>query len=1005
MNDITPGDIVQLKGPVMDAMHRIPAVVRSVCCRADPMGGDVPLGFSRRIAAWAEMDREESVIMDNSKTFDGVFNTSAEWPYGGRLVYALGIQYNKDRHRAGESLDALSSPFSFDLLPVTSPSTSTRLARRFGSRRILTLRCKNVPRRNGAREKLFTLFRGRALVLFGRVFRVMWIGPDSEKAIAIQTNEVPPCGTALAEPPMPSFLNIILGFNSLDAKRSQAMAKWASRIQLIQSDSVPAAIVDAAKIIVVRDLTCDGAGSQPGTTQILTDGCGLMSAALALRIKQHPSFTYLPALPSAIQMRLGGAKGVLVVMSPQEQNVYPGIDVVLRDSMVKSHPSARFEHDPSNFTLDILKVDGLRIGSTLSSEPAIVMAHNGVPQEVLVGKARRSIAEIGEAFAAAPHDDEDEVSATARLLLSVYRSGGVGTEQRKREVLRRGQSCKVAGLVSRQVDADDEMDDTDDGDDGKDLSPAEILYRIIRSGIQPTADEGGCVYAATQLRQLVSTLTLRAACEYRIPIEQSLSALMVPDTAGVLAPDEIFVAFGQEQPLNPLDCRRMTFLEGDCLAYRSPCKLPTDVRKFRAVVHPALLHLRDCIVFSAHTALCGQSPASFLGGGDYDGDVATVIWDPDIVEPFSNAPDHMAVEPPGFEKANFAKEIVTADQFLKALDGKEDSVIAANLQHFLLGHLLDEQLTGQYSEMHACAAYTRGVEHPETLRLARMFCQVLDSRKSGLSVLPAVKRQDMQKFSHKVAWRTEKMKAKGKDEYLNDDTWEAVRPHHLPPFIMDEISAQAQAARLEVLRDFPGPNFPGRKRELIPLAGMYKDASLMADKCPAIAEQLRLVERHVKWACDVFPLIFHWKNLDLIQHYADTVHRSVPSAASDGNLSRQSSTVSLATTASYASRDSGPGKGRRIPPSITRARLRELRRIWRDGLRPADVHDLVVYRHERTLAELKVSYAVYLSNAEGRSVVVPFHVDLETICNMAAEARGPTAAMPATTAALFRPRH
>lgn len=198
----------------------------------------------------------------------------------------------------GKSLEALRYPFDFDLLPVESPSTSTRLARRFGSRRILTLRFKNVPRKNGAREKLFVLLRGRALVLFGRVFRVMWIGPDSEKAVAIQTNERPHKAPPLNEPIMPSFLNIVLGetasydlltagFNALDSKGSQSMAKWvngaarltnrwAARTQLIQSDSLPAALIDPDKIIVVNDLACDDAESSPETSQILTDGCGLM---------------------------------------------------------------------------------------------------------------------------------------------------------------------------------------------------------------------------------------------------------------------------------------------------------------------------------------------------------------------------------------------------------------------------------------------------------------------------------------------------------------------------------------------------------------------------------------------------------------------------------------------------------------------------------------------------------------------------------------------------------
>lgn len=200
----------------------------------------------------------------------------------------------------------------------------------------------------------------------------------------------------------------------------------------------------------------------------------MAASALARRIKQHPSLSHLTSLPSTVQMRLGGSKGLLVVMSREQEALYPGFDVVLRESMVKSQPSANFKCDPSNFTLDILRVDGLRIGSSLSSEPTIVMAHNGVPLEVLVDKARRSIVDIGEAFAATPNNGEDEDSVNTRLLTSVYRGGGVNLDQRKREVHQGGQSCKVAGLVSRQSGEDDEMcGEDDDDEDGDYLSPAE----------------------------------------------------------------------------------------------------------------------------------------------------------------------------------------------------------------------------------------------------------------------------------------------------------------------------------------------------------------------------------------------------------------------------------------------------------------------------------------------------------------------------------------------------
>lgn len=188
---------------------------------------------------------------------------------------------------------------------------------------------------------------------------------------------------------------------------------------------------------------------------------------------------------------------------------------------------------------------------------------------------------------------------------------------------------------------------------------------------------------------------------------------------------------------------------------------------------------------------------------------------------------------------------------------------------------------------------------------------------------------------------------------------------------MDEIGAKAQAARLEVLRHFPEPSTLTRRRELTSLAETYLLAARRAETFRFLAEQLRLVKTHVKWACDIFPLIFQLKNLDLADNYRTNVRPLESFAGHDGaNLSRQSSTLSLTTT-SHSSRDSRQSRPRRLPPRITDARLRELRRIWRDGVVPVDVPDLVPLRLVRTLAELKVPYAVHLANVDGRAVRIP----------------------------------
>lgn len=53
----------------------------------------------------------------------------------------------------------------------------------------------------------------------------------------------------------------------------------------------------------------------------------------------------------------------------------------------------------------------------------------------------------------------------------------------------------------------------------------------------------------------------------------------------------------------------------------------------------------------------------------------------------------------------------------------------------------------------------------------------------------------MREFGGKVAWRAAKRKAVGKDNHGDNDTGEAVRPRHFPPFIVN-LFAVASCATL-----------------------------------------------------------------------------------------------------------------------------------------------------------------------------------------------------------------
>ncbi|KIK70231.1 hypothetical protein GYMLUDRAFT_150630 [Collybiopsis luxurians FD-317 M1] len=66
----------------------------------------------------------------------------------------------------------------------------------------------------------------------------------------------------------------------------------------------------------------------------------------------------------------------------------------------------------------------------------------------------------------------------------------------------------------------------------------------------------------------------------------------------------------------------------DVLVVRNPCLHPGDILKLRAVSHPSLSHLVDCVVFASQGKRAAPSMSS---GGDLDGDEYFVCWDPDLV--------------------------------------------------------------------------------------------------------------------------------------------------------------------------------------------------------------------------------------------------------------------------------------------------------------------------------------------------------------------------------------
>ncbi|RXK35887.1 hypothetical protein M231_06851 [Tremella mesenterica] len=1031
--DFEASDFDSLQGSVVEAAPLVRPLLDKVLARKsgtasasaeDTLLVQGPMG-QRRLKMLHEIDREEASIRAGDLSGCG---TGDDGWYGGKINYSITVKsaslrseecvtllsdsvqdlyHQRDILKTEGPMDDPENPmgitsitkpvtrfpFSMTLRQPDMQGKSFRLARRFGSRRVITFK---IDVKEQDRNKLLSLFIGRVFVIFGRAYQALWAPADRDSVFAIETNHSVPSvtysGRFTREPGMPTFAEILQRYNDVNLKPSQAVAKWAARPQILFSDSVPATTVSPEIIMVIDDIItaeADAVG-HASTEQILTDGCGLMSEALASRMYAHADIRPSSGRSCVVQMRIGGAKGLLALMSYQQSIEFPNVDIVLRPSMIKAIPDPRFAHDVSLLTLDVIRCESLKISTTLSAEPIALLVHNGVPAWLFCDRLIQGLDDLKDAFTTQPLAGENREDVSVRIAANCYGRGGVGTERKKRLVVASGRSTRAAGITWESTLENDENEDGElpplihpserydvDPISGQSGSIAESLMDAVASGFHPS--ESG--YTRSKLKWLVHSLSSKAIREFRIPVEQSMSAFIVPDSLSVLGPDEIFVSFSSIAPSDPVTGCRISYLEGPVLALRSPCKLPSDIRKFTAVYRPELVHLTDCIVMSARDD-CRRSPASFLGGGDYDGDTVQIIWDPEIVGPFKNADDSFADTPQDFEKQNFVKDIVKGHEFLAALDGVSEETLVANYQSFLLAALKDDHLAGTYSDLHGNAGYKLGYDHPLTVRLARMFCLVLDARKSGLQVLPHIKAKDKREHSGALGWRLFK-----KDQENMENLIPIKRPQTLGPFVMDLLMEIGQRHRDEMMLSFPTEISPPSRKDYDHLSPFYHNVEGLSKSSPVMSEELDLLKQHIKACKTIWDSIRQRRlsrSINIHQTYLDLMSgRKITLMGSRSGFD----------SASKSNRSRSPIKGK---PSETieedllmLTQTRHLSAVWHDALTVSDVPNICL-RDEESLKRLKISCASVVANGYPRPLLFPFDVDFPTTCRMKCLASGMT---------------
>ncbi|KJZ71946.1 hypothetical protein HIM_08626 [Hirsutella minnesotensis 3608] len=190
----------------------------------------------------------------------------------------------------------------------------------------------------------------------------------------------------------------------------------------------------------------------------------------------------------------------------------------------------------------------------------------------------------------------------------------------------------------------------------------------------------------------------------RIPVDLGVTLFGIMDETGFLQEGEVYITYDRSQ--NPKRGNHIdpSLRDGLVIVTRCPALHPGDVQVVQMRTPPSghpLRDLRNCIVFSQHGA---RDLPSCLSGGDLDGDLYNVIWDP-LARPkvvFGPA-DYPRTRPPELDRPVTRDDI--ADFFIKFM--KTDILGLIANRHQILADVSDQGTVDgkcvQLAEMHSTA--------------------------------------------------------------------------------------------------------------------------------------------------------------------------------------------------------------------------------------------------------------------------------------------------------------
>ena len=292
-------------------------------------------------------------------------------------------------------------PFTIRLNPLGSTS-SNRFYRKFGSDRFLHLKLPQLSSSEYPRleELVEFLFGGAGITLLGRTWRGIWVkeikaNRKKEKGASLQVILFATKGETIKE--VIEVEDLIHWHMPLDSEKNLGLtvAKLWSRISLGFSDTNPTVCFDRDQICPSVEPRLPGEHYEPDDDlrneindqigDIMDDGCSVASPAVMKRVAE---ILCLEEAPSAVQGRIGGAKGLWVVDPGALDEISQGL-VDEDDLWIRVNKSqAKYEEhrickDRAWKTLDVISSSKPPQPANMNLQLIPILEFRGVPFEPL----------------------------------------------------------------------------------------------------------------------------------------------------------------------------------------------------------------------------------------------------------------------------------------------------------------------------------------------------------------------------------------------------------------------------------------------------------------------------------------------------------------------------------------------------------------------------------------------------------------------------------------------